>query len=128
MKIQNRQFLQLKNQNVTRKNELNNRKMTNQTQLEHVIVTYNEAYRNGNPLVSDTEYDALKEKLERDYPNSTLLKKGVIEQKQKESRKQKLPMYMGSLNKCKSLDEIKQWLKSNNISNDELLVITPKYD
>jgi NAD-dependent DNA ligase len=35
---------------------------------------------------------------------------------------------MGSLNKVKSVDEIKQWLKSNNIPDNELLVVTPKYD
>ena len=35
---------------------------------------------------------------------------------------------MFSLEKCKSLEEIKKWLKSNNISDDELLIITPKYD
>lgn len=99
-----------------------------QENLELQIRTYDANYRAGTPICTDEAYDKLVEELAQKFPDSVLLKKGVIEQKQKESRKQKLPMYMGSLNKCKSLDEIKQWLKSNNISDDELLVITPKYD
>lgn len=102
--------------------------MTEQENLELQIRVSDKAYRDGYPIILDTEYDFLKEKLERDFPDSELLKKGVIEQKQKESRKCKLPIPMFSLNKVKSLEEIKQWLKSNNISDDELLVITPKYD
>lgn len=100
--------------------------MSEQEQLEFRIEKYNEFYRSGEPRISDEEYDKLVEELAEKFPNSVLLKKGVIEQKI--SRKQKLPTYMGSLNKCKSIQEIKQWLKSNNIPEGELLVITPKYD
>lgn len=102
--------------------------MTDQKQLEHIIVTYNEAYRKGEPIVSDQVYDELVETLKNKFPDSKLLNKGVIEQPQKESRKQKLPIPMYSLNKCKSLEEIRKWLKANNIPEDEPLVITPKYD
>lgn len=102
--------------------------MTEQENLELQIRTYDSNYRAGTPICTDEVYDKLVEELAEKFPDSTLLKKGVIEQKQKESRKQKLPIYMGSLNKCKSIEEIRQWLKSNNIPEDELLVITPKYD
>ena len=102
--------------------------MTEQENLELQIRTYDANYRAGTPICTDEAYDKLVEELAQKFPDSILLKKGVIEQKQKESRKQKLPLPMYSLNKVKSLDEIKQWLKSNNISDDELLVITPKYD
>lgn len=102
--------------------------MTEQENLELQIRTYDANYRAGTPICTDEAYDRLVEELAQKFPDSALLKKGVIEQKQKESRKQKLPIPMFSLNKVKSLDEIKQWLKSNNISDDELLVITPKYD
>ena len=102
--------------------------MTEQENLEFNIENYNEFYRIGQPRISDQEYDKLVEELAQKFPDSVLLNKGVIKQKQKESRKQKLPLPMFSLNKIKSLDEIKQWLKSNNIQDDELLVITPKYD
>jgi len=102
--------------------------MTEQENLELQIRTYDANYRAGTPICTDEAYDRLVEELAQKFPDSVLLKKSVIEQKQKESRKQKLPLPMYSLNKVKSLDEIKQWLKSNNISDDELLVITPKYD
>lgn len=102
--------------------------MTEQENLELQIRTYDANYRAGTPICTDEAYDRLVEELAQKFPDSVLLKKGVIEQKQKESRKCKLPLPMYSLNKVKSLDEIKQWLKSNNISDDELLVITPKYD
>ena len=102
--------------------------MTEQENLELQIRTYDANYRAGTPICTDEAYDRLVEELAQKFPDSALLKKGVIEQKQKESRKQKLPIPMFSLNKVKSLDEIKQLLKSNNISDDELLVITPKYD
>jgi len=100
--------------------------MTEQENLELQIRTYDANYRAGTPFCTDEAYDNLVEELQQKFPDSELIKKGVIEQKV--SRKEKLPIYMGSLDKCKSLDEIKKWLKSNNISDDELLVITPKYD
>lgn len=101
--------------------------MTEQENLEFEIENYNEFYRSGQPRISDEEYDKLIDKLKEKYPQSVLLKKAILESP-KENRKQKLPLPMYSLNKCKSVEEIKQWLKFNNISDDELLVITPKYD
>lgn len=102
--------------------------MTEQENLELQIQTYDANYRAGTPLCTDEVYDKLVEELKQKFPKSKLLKKGVIEQVQKESRKEQLPLPMYSLNKCKSLDEIKQWLKSNNINDDEILIITAKYD
>jgi len=64
--------------------------MTDKIQLEHIIVAHNEAYRKGKPIVSDQVYDELVETLKNKFPDSKLLKKGVIEQAQKESRKRKL--------------------------------------
>jgi NAD-dependent DNA ligase len=101
--------------------------MTDQTVLEQAIVTYNEAYRNGNPLITDAEYDSFVDKLKENFPNSKLLKKGVINQP-KESRKQALPMPMYSLNKVKNNDEITKWMESKDLPINTLLIITPKYD
>ena len=100
---------------------------SNQEQLEAQIIEANKAYRDGTPIMSDEQYDKLIEDFKIAFPNSPLFKKGVIEQP-KESRKQRLPIPMFSLNKCKSIQEIEQWLKSNNIPQDEILVITSKYD
>lgn len=95
------------------------------TSLELDIQIYNQAYRDGNPIITDEEYDKMLKTLEEKFPDSQILKKGVV--KQKVSRKQKLPIQMYSLNKLKSVEEIKQWLKSANCIN-EVLVLTPKFD
>jgi len=100
--------------------------MTEQENLELQIKTYDSNYRAGTPLCTDEVYDKLYEELVLKFPESSLLRKGVIEQKV--SRKEKLPIPMYSLNKVKSIEEIKQWLKSNNISEKEILIITPKFD
>lgn len=102
--------------------------MTRQEELELKIREYDINYRNGNPLCSDKYYDDLMDELKKNYPNSKILQVGVLKQDQKEDRKQKLPIPMYSLDKLKSVSEIKKWLKSKKISNDELLVITPKFD
>lgn len=101
--------------------------MTDQTVLEQAIITYNEAYRKGNPLILDSEYDDLVDTLKKVYPDSNLFKKGVIKQL-KESRKQKLPIPMYSLDKCKILEEIMKWSLSKNLYLDTILTISPKYD
>lgn len=95
------------------------------TALELDIQIYNQAYRDGNPIITDEEYDKLVKTLEEKFPDSQILKKGVVQQKV--SRKQKLPIQMYSLNKLKSVEEIKQWLKSINCIN-EVCVLTPKFD
>lgn len=100
--------------------------MTEQEDLEFRIEEYNEFYRLGEPRISDTAYDKLMEELQQKFPNSILLKKGVIEQKV--SRKEKLPIPMFSLNKVKSVDEIEKWMRSKNLSPGTFIVITPKYD
>jgi NAD-dependent DNA ligase len=102
------------------------KQMTEQENLELQIKTYDSNYRVGTPLCTDAVYDKLYEELVSKFPDSELLKKGVVAQKI--SRKEKLPIPMYSLEKCKSVDEIKKWLKSNNISDEEILIITPKYD
>jgi dUTPase len=35
---------------------------------------------------------------------------------------------MYSLNKCKSVRELQQWLKYSNVSDEDILIITPKFD
>ena len=101
--------------------------MKSQQILEQSIRVFNEAYRKGNPLISDSQYDLLIEELKEKYPNSELLKKGVLEDIP-QARKQKLPYQMASLEKVKSRDEIMSWVKSLGLSGHDLLVVTPKYD
>lgn len=96
-------------------------------ELREDIKKYNEAYRLGNPLISDSEYDQLLEQLALLSPNDELLTKVGIEISD-ETRKVKLPIVMGSMSKVKSYEELIHWLKLKNIPIDCELILTPKLD
>ena len=95
--------------------------------LSQEIRRLNALYRAGTPEVSDAEYDAMVEKLRKESPNDpwfSSIEPTIVN----DGRKRKLPIPMKSLNKVKSLADIKQWLKSLAIPDTAKLVITPKYD
>ncbi len=96
--------------------------MKNLTELEQQIVYYNTQYRKGRPEISDQKYDQLLDILKKEQPNSTLLRKGVIEKP--DSRKVKLPIKMMSLEKVKTFSKLKEWC--SQIDGD--ILITPKFD
>jgi len=100
--------------------------MSTQKQLEDQIRDFNESYRAGYPNISDQKYDILMEQLAKQFPKSALLKKGVLDKPT--SRKQKLPLPMFSLNKCKSVEEIRSWVKAKGLGTAIEVVITPKFD
>ena len=77
-------------------------------QLRNRIIEANEAYRIGKPVMSDSEYDVLIEELAELSPDDELLTK-VGHEIADESRKAKLPIPMASMNKIKTIDEIKDW-------------------
>lgn len=91
------------------------------------IKRYNNAYRVGNPEISDSEYDRLVDELRNLDPDnewfSTAEPAPILT-----GRKRKLPIPMKSLNKVKSLFELQQWAKSLALPPTTQLVITPKYD
>lgn len=102
--------------------------MTPQENLELQIKTYDANYRAGTPLCSDTTFDLLVEELKSKYPNSELLKNGVIRQ-EVVTRKQKLPIPMYSLNKCKTVEEVKKWLRNiGGADENDWFILTPKFD
>lgn len=80
--------------------------------IEQKIKDYADKYYQGNEIISDTEYDALIVQLRKENPKSDLLPenqkiagsdiKGI-------STKYKLPITMGTLNKCNSDEELKEW-------------------
>ena len=96
-------------------------------ELKEKIIKANEAYRLGNPVISDKEYDQLVEELELLSPDDDLLTK-VGHSVTDESRKVKLPIEMASMNKIKSMDDINDWCRLKGISKNELVIITPKFD
>ncbi len=101
--------------------------MTTIKTLETSINEANAAYRTGNAIISDVEYDQLIDALAELDPNNSLLTKIGLEVDD-ESRKVRLPIPMASVNKCKSLDELKTWLRLKKIEANTELVITPKFD
>ena len=96
-------------------------------QLIDKIKKYNEAYRNGEPIISDSEYDALVEELKKLDPNNDWFKH-IEPVSVQNSRKQKLPIPMRSLNKVKSIAELHKWCHSLGFGNSKELVLMPKFD
>lgn len=88
---------------------------------------YNQYYREGHPIISDAAYDILVDELRVLDPDNEWLKH-TEPAPVSGSRKRTLPMPMKSLNKVKSLADIKQWLRSLAIPANAELVIMPKYD
>lgn len=100
-----------------------------QKEIEEKIVEANRLYREGNPVMSDKEYDSMKESLEKYFPDSDILKKSIVEESVKGDRMEKLPYPMFSLEKVKTVDEIVRWAKDVwGLSSNDRVVITPKYD
>ena len=105
--------------------------MKTRKELEELLVALNEAYRRGEPMVSDTEYDRLLEEYLKRYSDTEGY--GFIESLSGVAqvdieRKEKLPTMMTSLDKCKSVPDIFSWLhiQLNGIKCE--LIITPKFD
>lgn len=87
---------------------------------------WNAAYRQGNPIVSDAEYDARIEALKNIDPENPWFK-SMEPAPVKESRKRKLPIPMKSLEKAKNIADLKTW--KNNIAFVGMrVVIMPKFD
>jgi len=96
-------------------------------QLKNRIKEANEAYRIGKPVMSDSEYDILIEELADMSPEDELLSV-VGHEILDETRKARLPIPMASMNKIKTLDEIKDWQRLKLIPNAVEIICTPKYD
>lgn len=88
---------------------------------------YNEAYRAGEPMISDTEYDLLIEQLEELDPNNPFLYSVGVQIADKE-RERKLPIIMASMNKVKSIEELHDWARLKGIPLNTNIILTPKYD
>lgn len=94
---------------------------------QEIISKANIAYRTGNEIMSDYEYDSLVEEYIRNFGEDTFITQiGFIEDNDRRMRK--LPIVMGSMNKIKTIDQYKAWLKSKNIPEGTVLILTPKYD
>ena len=91
------------------------------------IKYYNAAYREGNPLISDAEYDALVDELKQTDPDNDWLSH-VEPAPVVSDHKVRLPIPMKSLNKVKNITELKKWHQSLGLSDAAILVCMPKFD
>lgn len=97
-------------------------------ELVSLITKANDAYRKGNAIITDSEYDSLVDELEQlDAVNPLLVTIGVAVA-DTDSRKEKLPVTMASMNKIKTMVDIQAWAKSKNIHSDTIIICTPKFD
>ena len=96
-------------------------------ELYQRIKLHNEAYRKGKPLVTDAQYDQEVAELKALDPDNEWFKH-IEPVPTNLTRKVKLPIPMKSLNKVKSLQEIKQWSTGLALQPTTRLVIMPKYD
>lgn len=94
--------------------------------LRGQLFELNKAYREGNPQVSDAEYDRMVEELRETNPNDKFFESGVVEKAS--DRMEPLPVPMFSLEKAKTLDELRKWLSNIQKEGCKFIVCTPKYD
>jgi DNA ligase (NAD+) len=96
--------------------------------LRSQLIEYDDAYRSGNALVSDSIYDTMVEELQVLSPDDMFFDRIGQDISDDDPRKQRLPITMASMNKVKLLSEIISWCKSKGLSLDTLVVLTPKFD
>ena len=99
--------------------------MTNEDLLQKIRQA-NDAYREGNSIMTDVEFDSLVEQLRQLDPDNDWFKKGV--QDKVKSRKELLPIPMYSLEKVKSYEDIIRWIESCKLLPSDKIIVTPKYD
>lgn len=95
--------------------------------LVEKISTANKAYRLGNPIMSDFQYDKLIDELVSLDPSNPILKE-IGFHLEDDGRKRKLPIEMASMNKVKNIDEVYDWIRLKGIKKSEIVIVTPKYD
>lgn len=88
------------------------------------LIKANDLYRQGNPIMTDEEFDALEDKLRALNPDDEWFKRGVNDKKP-QSREYKLPYPMMSLDKVKNIEGLYKWAEK---FPNATFVITPKYD
>ncbi len=86
---------------------------SNETQLSSMIRAANKGYYSNNkPLMSDEEYDILKEFIEEKFPENEAIQEGhTMSSINIEKKKMELPFEMWSMNKFKKEEQIKLWNK-----------------
>lgn len=100
----------------------------NINELIEKITKYRDAYWNGEPIATDSEYDILIEKLRKLDKNHPLL--NSIEHGNVKSSSGKIEHVtpMLSLNKVYNKEDLIKWIKSVSRTENETFFVQPKYD
>ena len=93
--------------------------------LKQTLIEANDAYHNGEPIMTDDEFDALVSKWESKTGKRWVDEIGVGANPSSNSVV-KLPMWMGSMNKVKEEKDITSWFKRNK--QPDTLVVSDKLD
>jgi len=102
------------------------------TAKEKKILEYSKKYYEGNPEISDSEFDDLIETLRKENPKSKVLKKvGSPITANRKKLEHKIPMLSAA--KAKTPEEVIDWLNRIGIRTDEkkyksALILEPKID
>ena len=100
-----------------------------EAELIEIIKKANDAFFNDQSIISDSEYDIIKEYTERNYPNNTSLKD--IGAPVVERNKVNLPYYMGSMDKIKpdtnAIDKWKEKYKGEYVVSAKLDGVSGMY-
>ena len=94
--------------------------------LRAELVALNKAYREGNPQISDVDYDHMVETLRVNSPEDEFFKKGIVEEAT--DRMEPLPVPMYSLEKIKTIKDFRKWLQKMFAAGCKEIVATPKFD
>lgn len=99
----------------------------NTNQLLDKLTKANDAYRNGNPIMSDAQFDALEDQLKAIDPNHPWFSKvGATPVSGWMKARHSRPM--ASLNKAQDASELHAWASSCSFRDGELLVVMDKLD
>ncbi|MFW6272477.1 MAG: NAD-dependent DNA ligase LigA [bacterium] len=96
-------------------------------ELEHIIKNANDVYYNkSNSIISDREYDELKDELIKLSPDNSLIKQiGASVDIVSDWNKAKHKIPMNSLNKVNKENEFTKWWNNNNINS---VIVSEKLD
>jgi DNA ligase (NAD+) len=92
--------------------------------IQNKLIKANDAYRNGRPIMTDAQFDALEDSLKSIDSSNEWFKNGVND-KEPKKRKIKLPLPMMSLDKHKTIESLISWASKYE---NATFVITPKFD
>lgn len=102
--------------------------MENVEELVKKIKGYYESYAVGMPQISNAEYDSLVDRLKELDPENEFFKEAIPKTEISSDRMGKLPLPMFSLEKVKTVEELRKWISFCRLKNTDTLIITPKYD